>query len=39
MALIYTVERFPAYRPLLEPMWLAAGAGTFEIVSSELTCR
>ena len=35
MTLIYTVERFPAYWPLLEPMWLAAGAGTFEIISSE----
>jgi len=37
MALIYTVERYPAYWPLLEPLWLAAGAKTIEIVSSELT--
>jgi len=37
MTLIYTVERYPAYWPLLEPMWLAARAGTFEIVSSKLT--
>jgi predicted nucleic acid-binding protein len=37
MTLIYTVERFPAYWPLLEPMWRAAQAGTVEIVSSELT--
>lgn len=37
MALIYTVERFPAYWPLLDPVWLAAQAGTIETVSSELT--
>ena len=37
MTLIYTVERYPAYWPLLEPMWQAAQAGTIEIVSSELT--
>ncbi len=37
MALIYTVERFPAYWPLIEPLWQAAQAGTVEIVSSELT--
>ena len=36
MTLIYTVERYPAYWPLLEPMWQAAQAGTIEIVSSEL---
>jgi predicted nucleic acid-binding protein len=34
---IYTVERFPTYWPLLEPLWLAAQAKTIEIVSSELT--
>jgi hypothetical protein len=27
MTLIYTVERFPSYWPLVEPMWLAAQAG------------
>ena len=37
MALIYTVERYPPYLPLLEPLWLAAQARTIEIVSSELT--
>ena len=37
MTLIYTVERYPAYWPLLEPLWRAARTGTFEIVSSELT--
>jgi len=37
MTLIYTVERHPAYWPLLEPMWQAAQAGIIEIVSSELT--
>ena len=37
MAVIYTVERYPAYWPLLEPLWLAAQAKTIEVVSSELT--
>ena len=37
MTLIYTVERFPAYWHLLEPLWQAAQAATIEIVSSELT--
>ena len=37
MAFIYTVERYPDYWPLLEPLWLAAQAGTIEVVSSELT--
>jgi predicted nucleic acid-binding protein len=36
VTLIYSVERYPVYWPLLEPMWLAGQAGTFEIVSSEL---
>ena len=27
MAFIYTVERYPDYWPLLEPLWLAAQAG------------
>ncbi|MCI0459511.1 MAG: PIN domain-containing protein [Gemmataceae bacterium] len=37
MALIYSVERYPTYWPLLEPLWLAAQTGTIEIVSSERT--
>lgn len=37
MTLIYTVERYPAYLPLLQPLWLAAQAGTIQVVSSELT--
>jgi predicted nucleic acid-binding protein len=37
MTLIYTMERYPAYWPLLEPLWRAARTGTIEIVSSELT--
>ncbi|HLN30344.1 MAG TPA: PIN domain-containing protein [Gemmataceae bacterium] len=37
MTVIYTVERYPAYWPLLEPLWQAAQSGTIEIVSSELT--
>ncbi len=34
---IYSVERIEPYRARLEPMWLAAQAGQFRIVSSELT--
>jgi hypothetical protein len=37
MTLIYTVERYPVYWPLVEPLWQAAQTGTIEIVSSELT--
>ncbi|HJT76466.1 MAG TPA: PIN domain-containing protein [Gemmataceae bacterium] len=37
MTLIYTVERYPAYWPLLDPLWRAAQARTIEIISSELT--
>jgi predicted nucleic acid-binding protein len=37
MILIYTVERFPTYWPLLQPLWLAAQAGNIGIVTSELT--
>ena len=36
VTLIYSVERYPAYWHLLEPMWQAGQAATFEIVSSEL---
>ena len=36
VALIYTVERLPPYWPLLDPLWKAAQAGQFEIVSSDL---
>jgi predicted nucleic acid-binding protein len=37
MTLIYTVERYPAYFPLLDPLWKTAQTGSIEIVSSELT--
>jgi predicted nucleic acid-binding protein len=37
MTLIYTVEQYPAYWPLLEPLWRTAQAGMFEVISSELT--
>ena len=37
MTLIYTVERYPAYWPLLDPLWQAARAGSIEVISSELT--
>ncbi len=33
---IYSVERIEPYRSLLEPMWAAAQAKQFEIISSEL---
>lgn len=33
---IYSVERIEPYRTLLEPMWLLAQAGQFEVMSSEL---
>ena len=33
---IYSVERIEPYRTLLEPMWVQARSGQFEIVSSEL---
>ena len=33
---IYSVEKFPEYLPLLEPMWLSLQAGEIEIISSEL---
>jgi predicted nucleic acid-binding protein len=37
MTVIYTVERYPKYWPLLEPLWLTAQTGAIEIVTSELT--
>ena len=37
MVLIYTVERYPAYWPLLEPLWHTAKRRTIEMVSSELS--
>ena len=33
---IYSVEKFPEYLPLLEPMWLSLQAGEIEIISSDL---
>lgn len=36
-AVIYTIEKYPDYLPLLKPLWLRFEAGTLEIVSSELT--
>ena len=34
--IIYTVEKFPEYLPLLESMWVSFHAREIEIVSSEL---
>lgn len=33
---IYSVEKFPEYLPLLAPLWLKLQTGEIEIVSSEL---
>lgn len=33
---IYSVEKFPEYLPLLAPIWLRLQAGEIEIISSEL---
>jgi predicted nucleic acid-binding protein len=35
-SVIYTVEKHPAYGPLLQQVWLAAQAKAIEVVSSEL---
>jgi predicted nucleic acid-binding protein len=37
MTVIYTVERFPTYLPLLQPLWLSAQTGNIGVVTSELT--
>ena len=34
--IIYTVEKHPIYGPLLQPLWAAAQANTFEVITSEL---
>ncbi|MBC6478319.1 MAG: PIN domain-containing protein [Hormoscilla sp. GM7CHS1pb] len=34
---IYSVEKFPEYFPMLQPMWLQMHNGEIEIFSSELT--
>lgn len=35
--LIYTIEKFPNYLPLLEPMWEQLETGKIQAISSELT--
>jgi len=35
-AIIYSVEKHPAYWPLLQPLWQAAQGRSIEIVSSDL---
>jgi predicted nucleic acid-binding protein len=37
VTVIYTVERYPLYWPLVEPLWKAVQAKTIEAVTSELT--
>jgi predicted nucleic acid-binding protein len=34
--LIYSVERFPDYIPLLDPMWQQLQSGTLQVITSEL---
>src|SRR5713101_1368679 len=34
---IYAVEKIEPYHPLLEPLWLAAQASRFQIVTGEIT--
>jgi len=34
--IIYSVEKHPAFGPLLQPLWQAAQAKTIEVVSSDL---
>ena len=34
---IYSVERIEPYYTLLKPLWVAAAANQFKIISSELT--
>ena len=36
-SIIYTVEMHAVYGPLLEPLWRAAQAKTFEVISSEIS--
>ena len=36
-AIIYSVETNPSYWPIVEPVWQAARAGQFQLVSTELT--
>ena len=36
-AIIYNYEKVEPYRTLLEPVWLGAGPGTYDIVASELS--
>lgn len=33
---IYSVEKFPNYSPLLEPLWLSLSSGNIQMFSSEL---
>ncbi len=33
---IYSVEKFPNYSPLLEPLWLSLSSGNIQVFSSEL---
>ena len=35
--IIYSVERFPVYIALLDPMWRQLRSGTLQIITSELT--
>ncbi len=34
---IYSIEKFPSYFPLLEPLWQKLQAGTIQVATSEIT--
>ena len=37
VTIIYSVERFPQYVALLDPMWQQLREGTLQIITSEIT--
>jgi len=37
VVVIYSIEKFPNYFPLLEPLWQKLQAGTVQVMTSEIT--
>jgi predicted nucleic acid-binding protein len=37
VVVIYSIEKFPGYSPLLDPMWQQLQAGAIQIITSEIT--
>jgi len=37
VVLIYSIEKFPSYFSLLEPLWRQLQAGTVQVMTSEIT--